>query len=157
MLGLLLSGILGAVVPENFFADKMTSGWLSMLLVMGISIPFYVCSTASVPIAYALIAMGLSPGAALVFLITGPATNAASFTIVWKMIGRRSTIIYLAVIALSALAAGLALDTLLPVYELNGTLDHQHDHMAAWWKQVTAVLLLGIILLTNLPRSFRTA
>jgi uncharacterized membrane protein YraQ (UPF0718 family) len=51
------------------------------------------------PIAAALILKGLTPGAALVFLMTGPATNAASFVTIWKILGRATALTYLATIA----------------------------------------------------------
>jgi hypothetical protein len=79
---------------------------------MAVGIPLYVCATASVPIAAAMILKGVSPGAAFVFLMTGPATNAAAVAILWKLLGRRATIVYLATIAVSALLLGLLLDWL---------------------------------------------
>jgi len=68
LLGIVISGLLGALVPEDFFTRWLSSEWLSMIAVMGVGIPLYVCSTGSIPIALAMIGMGLSPGAALVFL-----------------------------------------------------------------------------------------
>jgi len=70
----------------------------------------YVCATASVPIAAALIAGGVSPGAALAFLIMGPATNAATLAAIWKLLGRKTTFIYLATIAATAFGGGLLLE-----------------------------------------------
>jgi copper chaperone CopZ len=90
-----------------------------MLLMMLVGVPVYVCATASVPIAAALVLnAGVSPGAALVFLMTGPATNAATITTVWKVMGRRTALIYLGSVAGCALAAGLALDY---VFRIQGT------------------------------------
>jgi hypothetical protein len=75
-------------------------------------VPLYVCATASTPIAAALILKGLNPGAALVFLLAGPATNAATLTVLWRLLGRRTLIIYLLAIALVSLAAGIGLDAI---------------------------------------------
>ncbi len=83
-----------------------------MVVMMFLGIPVYVCATASVPIAAVLIMKGLNPGAALVFLMTGPATNAASFTTIWKVLGGKTAIIYLLTVAGCALAAGLTIDYL---------------------------------------------
>jgi len=81
-----------------------------MLVMMLLGIPMYVCATASVPIAAALMIKGLSPGAALVFLMTGPATNAASFVTIWKIMGRATAITYIAAVAGCALLSGIVLD-----------------------------------------------
>ena len=79
---------------------------------MAAGIPLYVCATASVPIAAGLIHLGASPGAALAFLIVGAATNPAAVATVWKVLGRRTTVVYLVTVGLSALLCGLVLDAL---------------------------------------------
>ena len=112
VLGVIVAGVIAAVVPDDFFAGALGGGVVSMLVLMAAGIPVYVCATASVPIAAALIAKGVSPGAALVFLMTGPATNAATVATVWKIMGRRTAMIYLGTVAFSALGAGLLLDFL---------------------------------------------
>ena len=81
-------------------------GVLSIVLMMALGIPIYVCASASVPIAAGLIHLGASPGAALAFLIAGPASNAATITTVWKLLGRRTVFLYLLTIAVSAVGAG---------------------------------------------------
>lgn len=108
--GVLIAGVISAAVPDDFFAGLLGGGVLSMLVMMAVGIPVYVCATASVPVAAALIAKGVSPGAALVFLMTGPATNAATITTVWKIMGRRVALVYLATVAACAIGAGLILD-----------------------------------------------
>jgi len=111
--GVLIAGVISAILPDDFFAPVLGSGILAMVVMMALGIPVYVCATASVPIAAALIAKGVSPGAALVFLMSGPATNAATIATVWKTMGRRTALLYLASVAVSALAAGLVLDHVL--------------------------------------------
>jgi len=108
--GVLIAGVISAAIPDDFFAGLLGGGILSMLIMMAVGIPVYVCATASVPVAAALIAKGVSPGAALVFLMTGPATNAATIATVWKIMGRRVAVIYLATVAACAIGAGLLLD-----------------------------------------------
>ena len=110
LFGLLLSGLLGALIPANYFADRIGSGLVAMLLMMLIGIPIYTCSSGSVPVALGLMRAGLSPGAALVFLVTGPATNAATVTTIVRLLGKRATAIYLGCIAATALGMGLLLD-----------------------------------------------
>ncbi len=110
LIGLVVAAVISALVPDGFFADKLGTGIVPMLVMMVLGIPVYVCATASVPVAAALILKGITPGAALVFLMTGPATNAASFVTIWKVLGRATAIIYLATVAGCALVSGIVLD-----------------------------------------------
>ncbi len=110
LLGLVIAAFISALVPGGYFAEKLGTGIFAMVVMMFLGIPVYVCATASVPVAAALILKGLTPGAALVFLMTGPATNAASFITIWKTLGRATAIIYLATVAGCALLAGVLLD-----------------------------------------------
>ena len=73
---------------------------------LGVGIPLYICASASTPVAAALVLKGLSPGAALVFLLAGPATNAATITVVVRYFGKVATLIYLASIAVCSLFLG---------------------------------------------------
>jgi uncharacterized membrane protein YraQ (UPF0718 family)/copper chaperone CopZ len=125
IIGIVLAGLISAAVPPNYLAHVLGGGIAAMLIMMAVGIPVYVCATASVPIAAALIAKGVSPGAALVFLMTGPATNAATITTVWKIMGRRIAAIYLIAVAASALAAGLILDAL---FKASGVHAMSHGH-----------------------------
>lgn len=124
IVGVVLAGVISAIVPDNLFSGILGGGILSMLVMMAAGTPVYVCATASVPIAAALISKGVSPGAALVFLMTGPATNAATITTVWKMMGKRTTFLYLGAVAVTALAAGALLDAVYVAHDtspLQGT------------------------------------
>lgn len=112
LLGLLVAGVVGTLVPVDFVDPSLGHGWSGKLAMLALGIPVYVCATASVPMAAALILAGFSPGAALVFLMTGPATNAATIGLVWKDLGLRTALIYLCTVAVVALAAGIALDLL---------------------------------------------
>lgn len=145
LLGIVLSGALAAFVPDNFFADRLPPGILSMLLMMIVGIPLYACSTGSVPLALTLIHMGISPGAALVFLVSGPATNAATVTTLWRVLGRRATVIYLGSIAACALVAGALLDRMVPRSRFDLMTAPTMEH-ASWWVGTGSAVLLGIIL-----------
>jgi uncharacterized membrane protein YraQ (UPF0718 family)/regulator of protease activity HflC (stomatin/prohibitin superfamily) len=114
VIGLVVTGILMALLPDDFFSSSLglDSGILPMLLMAVIGVPLYTCASMSTPIAAGLVATGLSPGAALVFLLAGPATSIASLTIVGKLLGRRSMVAYLAAIIVIAISAGLLLDWL---------------------------------------------
>ena len=143
LVGILLAAAISLVVPENWFASMaIGTGFTGMIVMMLFGIPLYVCATASVPIAAVLIAKGVSPGAAFVFLMTGPATNAAAIAIVWNLIGRRSALIYLGTLMVSALAFGLLLDNINVLS--SGALFEacQHAPGATMYEQISAVVLL---------------
>lgn len=106
LLGLVLAALIHLFVPSDFGAKYLQSDWLAMPAMLLFGIPLYVCSTASIPIAASLIVKGISPGAALVFLITGPATNIATITIMSKVLGRKAVVIYILTVAVAAIAAG---------------------------------------------------
>jgi hypothetical protein len=108
--GLLLAGLITALVPEEVMGRFLGGGLPSMLLMLAVGIPLYICATASTPIAAALILKGVSPGAALVFLLAGPATNVTSLTVLLGILGKRATAIYLTMIALFTVLFGLAVD-----------------------------------------------
>src|SRR4030042_6037740 len=86
LVGLVIAALISVLVPDDFFAEKLGTGIFAMVVMMFLGIPVYVCATASVPVAAALMMKGLTPGAALVFLMTGPAPNLANFlTILEKL------------------------------------------------------------------------
>ncbi len=116
-LGLLLAGVISVLIPDRFFSEYLGAGLPAMLIMLAAGIPLYVCATASTPIAAALILKGVSPGAALVFLLVGPATNMATLTVLVGTLGKRSTAVYLAAIAICAVFFGLVVDSL---YALSG-------------------------------------
>jgi hypothetical protein len=151
LVGILISGLLGALVPADFFTRYLNSEWLSMLAVMALGIPIYVCSTGSIPIALAMTGMGLSPGAALVFLITGPATNAATIATVMKTMGRQVVTIYLITLAGCSLIAGWILNRILTTQTITEQV-HHHATTAGLFEQICALILTGLLLSAVLPR-----
>ena len=119
LVGLAIAALISALVPKGYLATVLGGGIVAMLIMMLLGIPIYVCATASVPLAWALINKGVSPGAALVFLMTGPATNAATIAVIWKTMGRRTALVYLLTVALCALGAGLTLDYFFKVVQIS--------------------------------------
>ncbi len=109
--GLAVAATAVVLIPEGFF-DSPWGIAGSYLLMAVIGIPMYVCATASTPIAAGLLVAGMSPGAALVFLLAGPATNIGTLGILRKHFGGRTIGIYLAAVIASALIAGITLDLL---------------------------------------------
>jgi uncharacterized membrane protein YraQ (UPF0718 family) len=145
LVGLVIAAAISAFVPDDFFVEKLPArGIGAMIVMMLLGIPVYVCATASVPVAAALIAKGVTPGVALVFLITGPATNAAAFTTIWKVLGRRTAITYMCTVAVCALSAGLLLDAAFPnlATSLHSHL-HQMEHTI--FGHISAVVLLVVL------------
>ncbi|QTA91808.1 SO_0444 family Cu/Zn efflux transporter [Desulfonema magnum] len=110
LLGVILGGFITVLVPEELMIMYLGGGLLSMLVMLAVGIPLYICATASTPIAAALILKGVSPGAVLVFLLVGPATNVTSLTVLFGILGKRATAIYLTTIALFSVGFGLILD-----------------------------------------------
>lgn len=108
--GIFLAGFITVLVPDELFATYLGGGFSSMLLMLAFGIPLYICATASTPIAAALILKGVSPGAALVFLLVGPATNITSLSVLIGILGKRATVIYLTSIAVIAVLSGLIVD-----------------------------------------------
>jgi len=110
VLGIVLSGIVAAALPATFFEQYLSNDLASMLVMLAIGIPIYVCASEATPLAAALVMKGLNPGAALVFLLAGPATNVGSIVMLWKFLGSRVMAIYLSSIVCVALLAGYALN-----------------------------------------------
>lgn len=110
-LGLGISAaILAFVPPDGLVGAWLANDWVAFPVMLLVGLPLYVCSTASIPMALALMAKGLSPGAALIFLIAGPALNGASLTTLWTLLGRKATTCFLAVVAVFAVGSGLVLN-----------------------------------------------
>jgi len=145
LIGLAVSAVLGALFPPGFLGDRIGQGFGSMLLMLLLGIPLYVCSTGSIPIALGLMHAGVTPGAALVFLITGPATNAAALTTLLRLLGARATGIYLTTLVATALGSALLLDRWL-VPALPGAVCHAEMAALGPGGHAAAAALLAILL-----------
>ncbi len=149
--GILIAGIIAALVPQSVLATWGGTGIGPKLVMLFAGIPLYVCSASSVPIAAALIAKGVAPGSALVFLLAGPATNAATVMAVRKLLGTRSVVIYLAAVAAVAVGFGLALDALGTVIELNAAAGHM-GHGVSPLQHVAGIAVTLVLLGAFIPR-----
>ena len=109
-LGILMSALVAVLLPPSFFAEYLSGEFSSMLVMLLIGIPIYTCASSSTPVAAAFVLKGLNPGAALVFLLAGPATNVGSLTVLLKFLGARVVAIYLGAIVVVTLTAGYALN-----------------------------------------------
>jgi len=157
LFGVLLAGIITVLIPDDIFSRYLGSGLPAMLLMLAIGIPLYICATASTPIAAALILKGVSPGAALVFLLAGPATNLASLTVLVGTLGKRATAIYLASIAVCSVIFGLVVDQIYGHwgFSAQAIVGQASELVPLWlqWAGTLVVVLLSIKPVYNLISS----
>ncbi len=143
LIGMLIAGAIAVFVPQTVL-ETVGTGFGGIVFLMLLGIPMYVCATASIPVAAALVMKGASPGAALAFLMTGPATNAAGIATVWKMMGARTALVYLGSIAFTALGAGLLFDLLVKEMKIP-PLSPPHEMLPDEVKIASAVLLVLVL------------
>lgn len=156
--GLIVAGLITVFIPDSFFVVFQGNTWASMLLVMCLSLPMYLCATGSIPIAVALMMKGLTPGAALLLLIAGPACNLASMLVVRKVMGTRTLLAYIGSIVIGAIFFGWLTDYL----HFNGIINFMSDltsqeacceEHTSWFSWLcTAVLSLLLIYALLLPK-----
>ena len=149
-MGWLLVGLSFAALIQTFVPPTLLSeygnGIFAMLVAVVISIPMYICATASTPIAAGLMLSGISPGAALVFMLTGPATNIATLMVVKNELGVRSLIAYLTGVIVTALAMGLTLDWMVEYFQLIIEVNQgDHGDMTSLLYSASAIVLAGLI------------
>ncbi len=157
VIGLLLAAFISVLIPDNFFQDQIGNKLISMLIILVASVPFYVCATASVPIAVVLLMKGISPGAALIFLMAGPATNIATMTVLGATLGRKTLLMYLLSIIGGALLFGILIDNLLPPeLFLDNLLFHGegHKHLLPDWVRIISSILLVALIVNGYIRKY---
>ena len=128
--GLIVAAAISIFLPPDYIANHFTSNiYVQFFTMLVISIPFYVCATASIPVAVALMAKGISPGAAFIFLMAGPATNASSIAVIKNILGAKTLYLYLALISFSAIFFGFIFDLFFKetAFTIPDML-HHHDH-----------------------------
>lgn len=149
VIGLVVAGLITVAVPDGFFASFAHRPLLGMLLVLACAVPMYLCATGSIPIAVALMLKGMTPGAALVLLMAGPAVNVASILVIRKVLGKRTLWLYLAAIVGGALAFALGIDHLLPrewfTDSLSAISASCHAH-TPWFNILCTVVLLALLI-----------
>ena len=152
--GTLIAGTISYAIPASLIERYLKSDFLSMLAMLIVGIPVYVCATGSIPIAASLMIKGLSPGAGLVFLMAGPATNAITITVMAKNLGKRILAIYLLSIALSAMFMGWLLNLLWSYYGKahQEILVGKSSMLSPWIRISGAIVLFSLILLNFLPK-----
>jgi copper ion binding protein len=156
IIGLLIAAFISVILPDNFFLTYVNNDFLGMLIVLAVAVPLYVCATGSIPIAAVLLMKGISPGAALVFLMAGPATNAATITVLGKVMGKKALTGYLVSIIGSALFFGLFIDHFLPREWFTSFMpsNHDHNHGLPFWFELSSSILLVLLLLNIYIKKF---
>lgn len=154
VLGILVGGAISALIPQAWIGETLGSGIVAYLWMLAIGLPTYVCATLSTPVAAALITKGLSPGAALVFLMAGPATNAATITMVGGILGKRTLGVYLGSIVVCTLAAGFAVDAIYgwTGVSLNPMTSAGVELAPQWLEWTSAAILGGLVIRTGIIR-----
>jgi uncharacterized protein len=156
LFGILLAGAITTLIPDDVFNRYLGSGWQAMVLMLAVGIPLYICATASTPIAAALILKGVSPGAALVFLLAGPATNIASLTVLVGILGKRAAALYVTAIAVCAVGFGLILDKVYASLGISAVaLAGQASEVIPPWLQWAGVLFLLAVSVKPVGRALR--
>lgn len=159
VIGLVVAGLITVLVPDSFFAIFKDNTFASIVLVLCIAIPMYLCATGSIPIAVALMLKGLTPGAALVLLMAGPACNMASILVINKVLGRKTLVTYLASIIAGAVGFALIIDQMLPREWFISSLVAKDaccvEHQS--WFSIVCTVLLFVLLANALIRHFVAA
>jgi uncharacterized protein len=148
-IGLLLAAAISYFVPESFFLNYLSDDILSLFIMIAIGIPMYICASASTPVAAALILKGLSPGAALVFLMAGPATNLASITVLQKSLGKATVFRNLTVIIISSLIFGYLCNILFYTFNIDlkaTVLENKHDETVGLLSIFSAIIMYLLII-----------
>ncbi len=156
LIGVLIAGIITFFFPDDLTVWTNDHSFLSMLVMLITGIPMYVCATSSTPIAAALILKGLNPGAALVFLLAGPATNAATINIVKDIFNKRALVIYLSMITITSLSMGFFVDFLYDILGVQASaVVGQASELFPESIQLIAAMILSGLIVFNMVSHFR--
>ncbi len=160
VIGLLIAALFSVVIPNNFFEQYLTNTSLDIPVILLASIPLYVCATGSVPIAAVLLAKGISPGAAFVFLMAGPATNAGTITVISKYLGKKTTLIYLGSIIGTAIITGYLINQVFPtdLLKIPASITSQEHHQNRFYsiiEIISTIFLIALIIRAAYSKLFR--
>ncbi|MEZ5536681.1 MAG: SO_0444 family Cu/Zn efflux transporter [Thiolinea sp.] len=146
-IGMVFAALTRTFLPPDFLAH-WGQGIGAMLVMILIGVPMYICATASTPVAAGLMMAGMSPGVALVFLLTGPATNISTLGVIGRELGQRSMWLYLAAVGVTAIVSGLLLDGIVNYWQIDIVTQLQagHDSFPAWISWASLLLLAALVL-----------
>jgi len=141
------------MVPDGMIEKHLGNGFKPMLIMLIIGMPVFVCATASTPIVAALALKGLTPGAALVFLLAGPVTNAATITVLVKILGKKVTAVYVSVIAVISLVLGVIVNYIYALMSISvtdwvhGIADEDHGIFAIFMSVLLVFMVIRSMIL----------
>ena len=143
VIGITFAAIVQTYIPSDMLI-KYGTGWMGMLVMLVVGIPMYVCATASTPLAAGFLMAGVSPGAVIVFLLAGPATNMATLGIIQQQMGKKTMGLYLIAIMSVALISGYVVDGLVSLWNIDiyQHLQLGHNHIPQWLQLISFLLLL---------------
>lgn len=146
LIGLLLGGIIYLAVPGDWMSHEYAR-WISYPVMLLVAVPLYICASASTPIAAALVAKGVSPGAALIFLMTGPATNTATISVILSQFGSKFASIYVVVVMAVTVVVGIGIDFLLLAtgFQLIVNLEHDHSEVVQVVQWLSVIAFSGLV------------
>ena len=156
VIGLAVAALISLLLPNDFFTAYIGNYFVSMVLVLVAAIPMYVCATGSIPIAAVLMMKGLSPGLALIFLMAGPATNAATISVIGSSMGKKTLYTYLFSIIISAVLFGLLIDFAFPKdYFISNIITcHDHNHLIPAWFKLASTIILGMLIINGYVQKY---
>lgn len=157
MIGLIVAALVSVLIPDNLMSVINLPPIAQMLIILLVSIPLYICATGSIPLAAVLMLKGVSPGAAFILLMAGPATNAATISMIQKVLGKRTLFLFLSAIIIGAISTGLLIDYVFPVSWFHiidkGQFGMNHHHnMLEWWQIASGVILFVLLVYTSIKR-----
>ena len=159
VVGILLTGTITALIPDHWLEGTLGEGPLALFILLLLGIPLYMCASASTPVGAALLLKGISPGAVLVFLLAGPATNASSLVVLARFFGSRFVAIYLFSVVATALLTGWLFDLALIRFGLEIVPQWSEGHLESisWITMASTVVLSVLLILSMVRGSWRAA
>ncbi|MCB0477021.1 MAG: permease [Crocinitomicaceae bacterium] len=155
LLGLFLAALIAVFIPDELFQTSLSDPYLNMGIMLIASIPVYVCATGSIPIAATLLLKGMNPGAVLVFLLAGPATNLATITVIWKSMGKKIALIYVGGLMILSIFFGIIIDQFFGFLDLDSLAiaegHHNHEEISVFG-YIMASILSGLLIFVEVKK-----
>ena len=147
LIGLVLAAAVKTWVPSEFLT-QWGDGFIAMLAMALIGIPMYICASASTPIAAGFLAAGVSPGAVLVFMLAGPATNLATMGMIKQELGKSVMFTYVVTILVTSILFGYLTNWLVAEFDFTvySVAAHEHEMSHSLLYLASAWLLAGLMI-----------
>lgn len=116
LLGVIAAGLVKAFLPPSVIIKYLGNGILPIMLSSAIGVFMYTPTLVEVPLVRGLLESGMGTGAALAFLLTGPALSLPSILGVCKIVKPRVPAVYATLMWICGTAAGLLFWSLVPKF-----------------------------------------